>query len=159
MSLGLPPQRKKATAQRDAYKLTLKTLESLEGASPDEVAACAGAAAAAAADFIRSPETFQFDMLESPAVQQLQSDGQHGPVFALLSLLLAGDVQVGHSHGLQASGYAWIHVDGICHVAAGAGHNRCISGGGSLDAACKCLNCGWAQILANAADGPCRAGI
>lgn len=87
-------QRKKAAAQRDAYKLTLKTLESLEGASPDEVAACAGAAAAAAADFIRSPETFQFDMLESPAVQQLQSDATHGPVFTLLSLLLAGDVQV-----------------------------------------------------------------
>ena len=48
----------------------------------------------AAADFIRSPETFQFDMLDSPAVQQLQSDSQHGPVFQLLSVLLAGDVQV-----------------------------------------------------------------
>lgn len=33
-------------------------------------------------------------MLDSPAVQQLQSDSQHGPVFQLLSVLLAGDVQV-----------------------------------------------------------------
>jgi hypothetical protein len=33
-------------------------------------------------------------MLDSPAVQQLQSDPQHGPVFQLLSVLLAGDVQV-----------------------------------------------------------------
>lgn len=48
----------------------------------------------AAADFIRSADAFQFDMLDSPAVQQLQSDSQHGPVFQLLSLLLAGDVQV-----------------------------------------------------------------
>lgn len=30
-------QRKKATAQREAYKLTLKTLESLDGASQVEV--------------------------------------------------------------------------------------------------------------------------
>jgi hypothetical protein len=48
----------------------------------------------AAADFIRSPDTFQFDMLDSPAVQQLQSDPQDGAVFQLLSVLLAGDVQV-----------------------------------------------------------------
>lgn len=38
-------QRKKVTAQREAYKLTLKTLELLDGASADEVAACKSAAA------------------------------------------------------------------------------------------------------------------
>jgi translation initiation factor 3 subunit M len=97
-------KRKKATAQRDAYKLTLKTLESLEGASPDEVAACRDAAATAAADFIRSADAFQFDMLESPAVQQLQSDAAHGAVFTLLSLLLAGDVQAFESFAQSNKG-------------------------------------------------------
>jgi hypothetical protein len=38
-------QRKRVTAQREAYKLTLKTLELLDGASADEVAACKSAAA------------------------------------------------------------------------------------------------------------------
>jgi translation initiation factor 3 subunit M len=97
-------KRKKVTAQREAYKLTLKTLELLDGASTDEVAACKSAAATAAADFIRSPETFQFDMLDSPAVQQLQSDPQHGPVFQLLSVLLAGNVQAFESLAKESAG-------------------------------------------------------
>lgn len=87
-------QRKVKTAQRDAYKLTLKMLESLDRASPAEVAQYKGAAAAAAADFIKSPDAFQFDMAATPAVQQLQGDSQHGPLFQLLQLLLSGSVQV-----------------------------------------------------------------
>ena len=54
-----------------------------------------GAAAAAAAYFIRSTEVFQFDLLDSPAVAQLDGDSQHATTYQLLSLLLAGDVQVG----------------------------------------------------------------
>mmetsp|Transcript_708 Transcript_708/g.2091 ORF Transcript_708/g.2091 Transcript_708/m.2091 type:complete len:416 (-) Transcript_708:200-1447(-) len=86
-------KRKVKTAQRDAYKLTLKMLESLDRASPAEVAQYKGAAAAAAADFIKSPDAFQFDMAATPAVQQLQGDSQHGPLFQLLQLLLSGSVQ------------------------------------------------------------------
>ena len=62
-----------------------------------EAAACKEAAADAARDFIRSPDTFQFDLLDTPALQQLRSDKGTMPVFTLLSLLLAGDVQVGPS--------------------------------------------------------------
>ena len=53
-----------------------------------------GAAAAAAAYFIRSPDVFQFDLLDSPGVEQLARDPQHAPTHRLLSLLLAGDVKV-----------------------------------------------------------------
>ena len=45
--------------------------------------------------FIRSPDVFQFDLMDSPAVAQLQEDPQHAQTHQLLSLLLAGDVQVG----------------------------------------------------------------
>lgn len=87
-------QRKQKAAQRDAYKLTLKMLEGLEGAEAGEVAQFRGAAAAAAADFVKSPDAFQFDMADTPALRQLQGDAQHGPLFELLQLLLSGNVQV-----------------------------------------------------------------
>jgi len=38
---------------------------------------------------------FQFDLLDSPGVEQLAGDPQHAPTHRLLSLLLAGDVKVG----------------------------------------------------------------
>ncbi len=95
MTLDRAAQRNRKSAQRDAYKLTLKMLQRLEGAPDEEVAQFKGAAAAAAADFVKSPDAFQFDMADAPALQQLHGDPQHGALFELLQLLLAGDVQVG----------------------------------------------------------------
>lgn len=86
-------QRMRKSAQRDAYKLTLKLLESVDSAPAEEVAECKAAAATAASDFIKSPDLFQFDMLEAPAVEQLRGDAEHGPLFDLLSLMLSGSVQ------------------------------------------------------------------
>lgn len=46
-------------------------------------------------EFIRNPDLFQFDMLDSPAVQQLKGDSKFGGVYQLLTLLLTGDMKVG----------------------------------------------------------------
>lgn len=86
-------KRMRKSSQRDAYKLTLKLLESVDSAPDAEVAECKAAAATAASDFVKSPDLFQFDLLEAPAVQQLRGDSEHGPLFELLSLMLSGSVQ------------------------------------------------------------------
>lgn len=86
-------KRMRKTCQRDAFKLLLKLLESVDSASASEVAECKAAAATAATDFVKSPDLFQFDLLETPAIQQLRGDSQHGPLFELLSLMLSGSVQ------------------------------------------------------------------
>ena len=39
-------------------------------------------------------DTFQFDLLENPAVQQLKDDSQYKALFHLLELLLAGNMKV-----------------------------------------------------------------
>eukprot|EP00877_Chromochloris_zofingiensis_P013134 jgi/Chrzof1/8074/UNPLg00119.t1 len=43
-------------------------------------------------EFIRSPDIFQCDFWELPAVQQLSKDPQHAPLLQLLELMLAGDL-------------------------------------------------------------------
>ena len=51
-------------------------------------------AADAVAAFLRNMDTFQFDLLENPAVQQLKGDSQYGSLFSLLELMLAGNMKV-----------------------------------------------------------------
>ena len=53
-----------------------------------------GVAAAAVTEFIRSPDVFQFDLLESPAVAQLKGDAQYGKLWQLLQIVLDGDLKV-----------------------------------------------------------------
>jgi hypothetical protein len=67
----------------------------LQEGKPEEVASVKEAAATAAADFIRSPDVFQFDLLESPVMAQLKGDRAHGAAFELLVIMLSGDIQVG----------------------------------------------------------------
>jgi hypothetical protein len=105
----------------DAYKLTLRALETyqvrlcqrgeiygkrmhriafgsltglngvcvhLQGASAAELIAVKKTAAEAVADFIRFPDVYQFDLLETEAVSQLKKDVEHGPLYRLLNILL-----------------------------------------------------------------------
>ncbi len=51
-------------------------------------------AADAVAAFIRNMDTFQFDLLENPAVQQLKDDSEYRALFHLLELVLAGNMKV-----------------------------------------------------------------
>jgi hypothetical protein len=66
----------------------------LQAATPAELADSKPAAARLVSEFIRSPDTFQFDLGSNPAVAALQSDSQHAPLHALLTVLLTGTVKV-----------------------------------------------------------------
>ena len=50
-------------------------------------------AAQAVAEFIRSPDLFQFDLFESPAINQLKGDAKYGHLYQLLEIVLNGDLQ------------------------------------------------------------------
>ena len=79
-----------SSAQNSAPKM----VHAAQDASPQELVGLKGIAASAVADFIRSPDVYQFDLMESPAVRQLEGDAQDGPLLELLSTILDGDVQV-----------------------------------------------------------------
>lgn len=66
----------------------------LQLSSGPEVAAVKGEAALAVSDFIRSADTFQFDLLENPAISQLATDAKYGPLHKLLTTVIDGDVMV-----------------------------------------------------------------
>jgi translation initiation factor 3 subunit M len=85
--------KKRKTAAKDAYRLTLKCLGTYDGSSGQDLAAVKDVAAAAVVEFIRSPDQFQFDLLESPAVAQLKGDAKHGKVYDLLTVVLNGDLK------------------------------------------------------------------
>lgn len=85
--------KKRKSAARDAYRLTLRCLASFEDASTQDLASVKGVSAAAVTEFIRSPDVFQFDLLESPAVAQLKGDAQYGKLWQLLQIVLDGDLK------------------------------------------------------------------
>ncbi|GAB4818111.1 hypothetical protein N2152v2_005157 [Parachlorella kessleri] len=85
--------RKPKTAAKEAYKLLTKCLGTYEGTNASDLATAKPVAAAVASDFIRSPEMFQFDLLDNPAVKALAGDAQHGALYQLLSIFLSGTVQ------------------------------------------------------------------
>ena len=86
-------QKRKALL-KEAYKLTIRALSTMQEASPQDLADIKQIAVSAVAEFIRSPDVFQFDLLGSPAVIQLEDDPQQQPLYQLLQVLLAGDVKV-----------------------------------------------------------------
>ena len=86
-------QKRKALL-KEAYKLTIRALSTMQEASPQDLAGIKQIAVSAVAEFIRSPDVFQFDLLGSPAVTQLGEDPQQQPLYQLLQTLLAGDVKV-----------------------------------------------------------------
>ncbi len=74
----------------------------MQGASAADLAAAKPVAAAVVTEFVRSPEMFQFDLLDNPAVAALARDAQHGALHQLLTIFLSGTVKVHHA----APGYA-----------------------------------------------------
>lgn len=66
----------------------------LQDADAEQLGEVKSIAADAVAAFLRNMDTFQFDLLENPAVQQLKGDSQYGSLFSLLELMLAGNMKV-----------------------------------------------------------------
>ncbi|KAK9798952.1 hypothetical protein WJX73_009042 [Symbiochloris irregularis] len=85
------------THPRDAFRVTLRALNTFEGASSSEAAGVRDVAGLTLVDFARFQDIVQFDLADSPAVTQLKGDSQYGALYTLMGVLLAGDVQ-----GLQS---------------------------------------------------------
>ena len=65
-----------------------------QGATASEAAEVNEAAASAVADFARFQDVFQFDLADSPAISQLESDPKYGLLHQLLGIMLQGNVKV-----------------------------------------------------------------
>lgn len=51
-------------------------------------------AATVVAEFLRSPDVFQFDLMHAAVIRQLGQDSRHKPLFDLLQLVIDGNVKV-----------------------------------------------------------------
>ncbi|DBB15616.1 TPA: hypothetical protein ACH3X3_003828 [Trebouxia sp. C0006] len=88
----LRTNKRRKTAAKDAYKLTLRCLSTFDDSSPEDVASVKGVAAQAVSEFIRSPDLFQFDLFESPTITQLKGDSEYGHLYQLLEIILNGNL-------------------------------------------------------------------
>ncbi|KAL3136201.1 hypothetical protein ABBQ32_007215 [Trebouxia sp. C0010 RCD-2024] len=89
----LRTNKRRKTATKDAYKLTLRCLSTFNDATPEELASVKETAAQAVSEFIRSPDLFQFDLFESPTITQLKGDSQYDHLYQLLEIILNGNLQ------------------------------------------------------------------
>lgn len=48
------------------------------------------------AEFLRSPDMFQFDLMHAAVIRQLRGDPSQEALFELLQLVIDGNVKVGH---------------------------------------------------------------
>ncbi|CAI5979600.1 unnamed protein product [Closterium sp. NIES-64] len=87
LALGALLQDTKGGA-KDASAFTIKYLSLFTAAEAAASPAAQQAAAQAAIDFIRTPDAFQSDLLDLPAVQHLASIPEHAPLHALLCVFL-----------------------------------------------------------------------
>lgn len=86
--------KKKRSGTREAMNLVLKCFDGMQGpgVTPQELASVVDAAAQAVGDFVRSPDMFQFDMWDAPAVKQLGGVKAHADLYTLLVTLITGDL-------------------------------------------------------------------
>ncbi|KAL0032757.1 hypothetical protein WJX79_008396 [Trebouxia sp. C0005] len=88
----LRTNKRRKTAAKDAYKLTLRCLSTFDDSSPEDVVSVKATAAQAVSEFIRSPDLFQFDLFESPTITQLKGDSEYGHLYQLLEIILNGNL-------------------------------------------------------------------
>lgn len=83
--------RKPKTAAREAYRLRIRALKTYKAADVD--AQGLEIAAKVVKEYIVSPDLFQFDVADIPAVKALASSSEHGAMYAILKLFLDGTVK------------------------------------------------------------------
>ncbi|PSC74383.1 Eukaryotic translation initiation factor 3 subunit M [Micractinium conductrix] len=105
--------RKPRTAAREGVRLLSKCLVTYEDAPAAELPTAVPAAAHVVAEFVRSPDVFQFDLATNPAVAQLSSVKEHAPLHRLLSIFLKGSVQDYQAFVATADGTAALAAAGI----------------------------------------------
>jgi translation initiation factor 3 subunit M len=105
--------RKPKTATREAYRLLTRCLATYQSAPPAELAGAAPVAAQVAQEFIRSPDAFQFDLIDSAAVRHLAGHPQHGGLHRLLTIYVTGGVRDFREFVASAEGAAVLSSVGV----------------------------------------------
>uniref|UniRef100_A0A453GR82 PCI domain-containing protein n=1 Tax=Aegilops tauschii subsp. strangulata TaxID=200361 RepID=A0A453GR82_AEGTS len=104
---------------KDYFKFLNKYLATFDGSAgdADAIAAAKEEAAAAIVEFVKSSDLYQCDLLDMPAVAQLEKDDKYQPVYELLKIFLTQRLesylafQTANSTLLQ--GYGLVHEDCI----------------------------------------------
>ncbi|KAM3354909.1 hypothetical protein ACQJBY_025582 [Aegilops geniculata] len=104
---------------KDYFKFLNKYLATFDGSADDAdaIGAAKEEAAAAIVEFVKSSDLYQCDLLDMPAVAQLEKDDKYQPVYELLKIFLTQRLesylafQTANSTLLQ--GYGLVHEDCI----------------------------------------------
>lgn len=73
---------------KDSFMFLTKYLETFSSEEASHMNEAKEEAARAIVDFVRSPDMFKCDLLDMPAIAQLEKDAQYGPVYQLLKIFL-----------------------------------------------------------------------
>jgi len=102
---------------RDSYSFLLKYLATFDGEDAYTISEAKEEAARAIIEFVKAPDMFQCDLLDMPAVAQLERDGKYALVYRLLRIFLTQrldsylEFQAANSTLLKS--YGLIHEDCI----------------------------------------------
>lgn len=86
VSCNLQHFKGKQRLYKDSFMFLTKYLETFSSEDASNMTEAKEEAASAIVDFVRSPDMFKCDLLDMPAIVQLEKDGQYGPVYQLLKI-------------------------------------------------------------------------
>ncbi|CAM8975887.1 unnamed protein product [Rhodiola kirilowii] len=81
--------RENKSSPRDSFKFLDKYLATFSGEDVTSVSEAKGEAVKAIVEFIKAPDVFQCDLLDLPAVKQLEADAEYTDVYQLLKIFLS----------------------------------------------------------------------
>ncbi|GAB2279906.1 hypothetical protein Dimus_014541 [Dionaea muscipula] len=105
---------------KDSLSFLTKYLASFSGDDAHVLAEAKDNAVLAVMEFVKAPDMFQCDLLDLPAVQQLEKDAQHSVAFELLRIFLSDrldtylDFHANHTTALES--YGLVHEDCIAKM-------------------------------------------
>ncbi|CAA0808295.1 Proteasome component (PCI) domain protein [Striga hermonthica] len=76
------------SSAKDSFDFLVKYLETFSGDDVLSVAEAKEEAVRAVIEFVKSPDMFQCDLLDMPAVVQLEKDAEYAPIYQLLKIFL-----------------------------------------------------------------------
>ncbi|CAK9223417.1 unnamed protein product [Sphagnum troendelagicum] len=77
-------------SSKESYSFLVKYLATFAGEDALTLSEAKEEAVRAVIEFVKSPDMFQCDLLDMPAVQQLSKDAKYAPVYRLLDIFLTG---------------------------------------------------------------------
>ncbi|KAM3363709.1 eukaryotic translation initiation factor 3 subunit M isoform X1 [Capsicum galapagoense] len=127
---------------KDSFMFLTKYLETFSSEDASNMNEAKEEAARAIIDFVRSPDMFKCDLLDMPAIAQLEKDAKYAPVYQLLKIFLTQrldaflDFEAANSELLKSYGNVFTctgqafhlgHVLKLLVNAIGLVHDDCIS--------------------------------